>query len=87
MAQLRMGHCALNNYFYRFGKRGSPYCECGYGKETVQHFLLECRNYRAERKSLREKVGTGRMKLIKLFGDPTNVRLTMDFVESTGRLQ
>ena len=83
MAQLRMGHCALNNCLYRFGKQGSPYRECGHEKEMVQHFLLECRNYRDERKRLREKVGTGRMRLV---GDPTNVRYTMVSVESMRRL-
>ena len=40
LAQLRTGHCALNGYLYRFGKKSSPTCECGYGKETVEHYFL-----------------------------------------------
>ena len=47
--QLRTGHCGLNHYLHRFGKRNSPYCECGMGKETVEHYLLDCRRYKDKR--------------------------------------
>ena len=50
LVQLRTGHCALNSYLHRFGKRNSPTCECGYGKETVEHYLLECRKYKEQRR-------------------------------------
>ena len=46
LIQLPTGHCGLNNYLHRFEKRNSPYCECGYGKETVAHFVLECHKYK-----------------------------------------
>jgi ribonuclease HI len=42
IAQLRTGHCGLNKCLHRFGRRSSPYCKCGYGKETVEHYLMEC---------------------------------------------
>jgi ribonuclease HI len=86
MAQLRTGHCWLNLYRYRFGHAKSPYCKCGYGKENVEHFLLECRNYKAQRKKLREAVGAGKMKVAHLLGDPTLVKYTMEYVKMTGRL-
>ena len=53
IVQLRTGHCGLNHYLHRFDIKNTPYCDCGYGKETVQHYLLECRNYREQRKKLR----------------------------------
>ena len=87
LAQLRTGHCALNGYLHRFGKANSPYCECGYGKETVQHFLLECRRFKNERKKLRQEVGTGRMKIAQLLGNKDLASHTMEYVDSTGRLQ
>ena len=31
---------------------------CGYGKETVEHVILECPNYKEQRKELRKNVGT-----------------------------
>jgi hypothetical protein len=38
--QLRTGYCGLNRYLHRFSLRNSPYCRCGYGKETVEHYLF-----------------------------------------------
>src|SRR5436190_9856167 len=63
LVQLRTGHCGLNHYLLRFKIKTSPYCECGYGKETVEHYPVECRKYNEQRKTLREKVGAGRMKI------------------------
>jgi len=86
IAQLRTGHCGLNHYLHRFSINESPFCECGYGKETVEHYLLECRKYKEQRRRLREAVGTGRMKMGILLGDPTKIKYTMAYVNETGRL-
>ena len=86
IAQLRMGHCGLNRYLYRFSIRNSPYCQCGYGKETVEHYLLECRNYREQRKKLRREAGTGKMRVEILLGDPKTIKYTLDYINETGRL-
>src|SRR6204780_1110579 len=56
LVQLRTGHCGLNHYLHRFNLKNTPYCECGYGKETVEHFLMECRRYRSQRKELRNEL-------------------------------
>jgi ribonuclease HI len=87
LVQLRTGHCGLNKYLHRFGKRGSPYCECGYArKESVEHYIMECPRFKEERKVLRKKVGAGKMRLRLLLGDEKIVRHTLDFVKETGRL-
>jgi len=86
IVQLRTGHCGLNHYLHRFGINRSPYCECGYGKETVEHYLLECRKYKEQRKRLREAVGTGMMKTGTLLGDPTKIKHTMVYIKETGRM-
>lgn len=86
ITQLRTGHCGLNHYLHRFGINESPFCECGYGKETVEHFLLECRKYKEQRKKLREAAGTGNMKVGILLGDPSKIRHTMAYIKETGRL-
>ena len=85
LAQLRTGHCGLNKYLHRFKLANSAFCECGYGKETVEHFLLECRSYKEERRLLRKKVGWGKMKVEKLLGNIKVFKYTMEFVKSTGR--
>jgi hypothetical protein len=63
IVQLRMGYCELNHYFHRFGINGSPYYEYGYEKELVEHYLLECKKYREQKKRLRMEIGTGKMKI------------------------
>ena len=85
--QLRTGHCGLNGYLNRFGKKDSPYCECGYGKETVEHFLLECRRYRDQRKTLRKSIGGSRMKVRDLLGDVKAIKHTAEYIKATGRLK
>ena len=70
LAQLRTGHCPLNLYLHRFKKIISPYCRCQYQRETVEHYMLECRTYKEERGWLRRKVGHHNMRLGILLGDP-----------------
>ena len=86
IAQLRTGHCGLNRYLHRFSLRNSPYCQCGYGKETVEHYLLECRNYREQRKKLRREVGRGKMRMEILLGDPKIIKHTLEYIKETDRL-
>src|SRR5436305_10632233 len=87
IVQLRTGHCGLNRYLYRFGINDSPYCQCEYGKETVEHYLLKCRNYREQRKKLRREVGAGKMRVARLLGDKKLIKYTVEYIDATGRLE
>ena len=78
IAQLRTGHCGLNRYLHRFGITNTPYCQCGYGKETVEHYLLECRKFREQRKKLRKEVGTVKMRVAGLLGDTRLIKHTLE---------
>ena len=86
ITQLRTGHCGLNMYLHRFNISDSPYCECGYGKETVEHYLLECRTHKEERKKLRKEAGTGKMKIQVLLGNSKVLKHTMQYITNTKRL-
>jgi hypothetical protein len=70
-----------------FGKVISPYYKCGYGKETVRHFLLVCRPFNNERRKLTSEVGTGRIKISRFLGNETMVSHTMEYISDTGRPQ
>jgi len=83
LARLRTGHCGLKQYQYRFNLVDSPFCECGEGKETVEHYLLECILHAAARNELRKKVTIGEMRLDLLLGDPKLAKHTVDFVATT----
>ena len=87
LTRLRTGHCGLNHYLYRFQLADTPYCSCGHGKETVEHYLLECQLYVEQRKELHKNVGVGRMKVEKLLGYPKLIEHTVEFVASTKGLQ
>ena len=87
LVQLRTGHCGLNRYLHRFGLKNTPYCECGYGKETVEHFFLHCPKYKEQRKKLRKEVRGWNMRVDKLLGEPKLIGYTMEYVNETGRLK
>ena len=80
LVRLHTGHCGLNYYLHRFKIRSSPYCECGYGKETIEHDLMECRKYNEQRKTLRKKVRAGRIKIEILLGYPKLAKHTMEYI-------
>ena len=87
IAQLRTGHCHLNEYLYRFNKIETPECECGAEKETVDHFLLRCQLYDEERDMLRRKVGAEGMITSVLLGDKPIINETVEYIEKTGRFR
>jgi hypothetical protein len=88
LAQLRTGHCGLNHYLWRFKKVESAKCKmCGYEKETVEHFLVECPYFWEERQELRRKVGTGQMKMAVLLGDKNAISATMEYISATRRFK
>ena len=87
IAQLRTGHCGLNHYLHRFGIKQSPYCECGNGKETVEHYLTECRRYKEQRKELRKAIKPGMMRTDKLLGCSSVIKHTIKYIEDTKRFE
>jgi hypothetical protein len=88
LAQFRTGHCGLNYYLSRFKIVERAACEkCGYEKETVEHFLMECPSFWRERQALRTMVGTGRLKMAVLLGDKEGIKATMQYISATGRFK
>src|SRR5947207_3362309 len=85
LARLRSGHCGLNSYLHRFSIIEDPACDCGHRSETVQHYLLDCKNYNEPRDKLRTKVGYRIMHLEKLLGNMRYIKHTLQYVEETGR--
>ena len=87
LARLRTGHCGLKQYLHRFKHADSPYCDCGDGKETVEHYLLECTLYKAARNVLRRNAGARKMNVPSLLGQPKLIKHTMEFITSTKGVQ
>jgi hypothetical protein len=82
-------NCAVKNgasdIFIDSVLENSPYCECRHGKETVEHYLLECRKYRDQGKKLK-KVRKGMMWMEVLLGDPKIIKHMLEYIKETGRL-
>ena len=64
-----MGH------LHRIGKLGNPSRD---KTETVEHLLLECKNYKESRKDLRKRVSIGKMKVARLLGYTKILKHTLE---------
>ena len=85
LARLRTGHCGLNGFLHRINRSDTANCECGYERETVKHFLIDCPTYADERRTMRTKVGSRNMRVERLLGDRKHVRHTLEYVARTRR--
>lgn len=53
ITRLRLGHTALNSMLQRIGKHPTGKCRSCEQSESVQHFLMECKEYERKRRELR----------------------------------
>jgi ribonuclease HI len=99
LVQLRTGMARLNHYLAQIGAITSPDCACGYGRETVEHFVMRCTKWTAHRKELLQYTEDRRGSISFYLGGKTYsddnkwtpdlkaVRATIGFAIATGRLQ
>jgi hypothetical protein len=52
----------------------------------VEHFILECPNYKIQRKELRKRMDAWQMRIDKLLGDTTLLKYIMEYVRTTKRM-
>jgi ribonuclease HI len=79
LAQLRTGHCWLNQHRKRMGRIDNDRCECG-ETESVSHVILECPLLQEDRQKLQQETGLKTITLSALLGGkgPDRTRLTKD---------
>ena len=59
LARLRNGCADLNEFLYNIKKRDDPFCNhCVGVNETVEHFVLHCKNYEHQRLNLYNRLNS-----------------------------
>jgi len=57
------------------------------GKEMVEHYLLECRRYKEQRKKMIKDISKGRLNIERLLGQLQIIKHTMEFIKIINRLE
>ena len=94
MNQIRSGHFPLNGYLFKIDKSDTEFCPSCQGidgvvqrRETIKHFLFECRAYQRERTELANKIGRGNLNLHDIMENTDYMRALAGYISKTGWLK
>ncbi|MBW0488786.1 hypothetical protein O181_028501 [Austropuccinia psidii MF-1] len=86
--QLCTSHVPLNDYLHRIKQTKKPICETCNTLETPSHYLIICKNFRAQRKNFLKQLWKKRLRVnprsaISILDNPQCYPLLADFILST----
>ncbi|KAF9035576.1 hypothetical protein BJ165DRAFT_1510022 [Panaeolus papilionaceus] len=87
LVKLRINHLPTNAYLRSKRLAQSSDCEkCGTGaKETVNHFIHDCRAYTLQRHRLYDKIKDNERNLKKILIDEDSTLALLEYIEDTKR--
>ena len=88
LMQLRTSHVGLNRHLYAIGVAESPMCPaCNLHKETVFHFLMQCRAYSTQRDTLMSLIGRRSRSLRSLLTNERTLPQLFRYISATRRFE
>lgn len=87
VVQLRSGHVALRDYLHWRHHRGNPNCLKCRQRETVKHYIMECRRFVQPRLKLRKTLAKLRIdfSLASVLSQPKSLPALAEFIVETRR--
>jgi hypothetical protein len=86
--KLKTGHAAIGTYLRRIGAQETETCQwCSAPRESVNHLLFECRNWRKERKRMYETFSRNKVLTPRPLEEAPDIRIFGMKEASKGLLQ
>ena len=86
--QIRLGKCRLNYYLHDINCHENGLCDSCQVSETIEHYLLECKRYKNERKLMQKmlKINVLNIRNIMKVSIEDNFRALCVYLNNTKRL-
>ena len=87
--RLRLGKCKLNYYLYKYNQHENGLCSHCQVSETIEHFLLQCKKYERERRTMQRNLKLNKpiSDLATLLGRNADYKVILNYVKKTKRFE